>query len=70
MLPMTLSTHLHWLISLIAKFVNKVPSRVKQAYAKVGQMVEERRQRAEDCKANKEEWEDKPVRKYLDIVSD
>ncbi|THH28886.1 hypothetical protein EUX98_g5315 [Antrodiella citrinella] len=45
---------------LIAKFVNKVPSRLRKAYAKVGPMVEARRRRAEECKANKEEWDEKP----------
>ncbi|KAH8103294.1 cytochrome P450 [Cristinia sonorae] len=45
---------------LVAKFVNKVPSRLRQAYALIGPLVEARRQKAEECAADKEEWEDKP----------
>ncbi|KAH8104522.1 cytochrome P450 [Cristinia sonorae] len=44
----------------IAPLVNKVPSRLRKAYAMIGPLVEERRKRAEECKANKEEWDDKP----------
>ncbi|TCD69273.1 hypothetical protein EIP91_008208 [Steccherinum ochraceum] len=44
----------------IARLVNKVPARLHEAYSKIGSMVEARRQHAEECKQNKEEWEDKP----------
>ncbi|THH28887.1 hypothetical protein EUX98_g5314 [Antrodiella citrinella] len=45
---------------LIAKFVNKVPSRLRKAYAKMGPMVEARRRRAEECKSTNESWDEKP----------
>ncbi|TCD63305.1 hypothetical protein EIP91_005686 [Steccherinum ochraceum] len=44
----------------VAKLVNQVPSRLRKAYAMIGPMVEARRQRAEECKTNKEEWDDRP----------
>lgn len=56
------SRSLDYVLSVIAKLINKVPAAIGRAHEVVGPLIQERRSRAEECLRTGESWEDKPVR--------